>query len=579
LDNQFHTQLKSSFYRINLWRILCFLIVFILLLIFTNDHLLNSTLYRLIYLYSDTLIGYGTVSYLIELIVFSILFFSIGRVRLDFKNVSSGILIPIVILTISVFTVSLIEDSLFDRTTLSKLTEENSLRTGFNRLWFILFIGFSEEVIFKFLFLTQILLRVGTDKLNRRLGILGLSFMFALMHIPELRNNNDLELATLLFPLLYSYLSSIIYIRYQNIPLLVAIHILLDIPIVFTEDSNFTYIIAGFVLMALLLTKKVFNSINENINLQKTGRLELVIAVLLPLMTFGVSMSKKSEIDYYNLSRESRRLEDFDKALEYADKSITDSEQDPQSFFNRGVANHSNGNYQLAMEDYNTAISLNPYYYVAIRNRGFLANDIEEYELCLQDLTIALENSLESAEVFLDLGTCNLELGNTDLAIEYFEKSRKLDKTNEKLYYELGRAYLKMVNFDSVVVNSKKAIAINNSFAEAYDIGAFGYSGLENYDSSNIFLNKTIELGAKSKIRDYLLGLNYYHLQKFDSSIKYLEKSLLANSTNSRIYYDLSNAYYELGNIDKTCENLSKAAELGHELAIEELKEFCQKGP
>jgi tetratricopeptide (TPR) repeat protein len=399
------------------------------------------------------------------------------------------------------------------------------------------------------------------------------------MHIPELANSNDLKLSTLIFPLLYSYLSSVIYIRYQNIPLLIVIHILSDIPIVFLENSNNTYIIAGFILMASLLMKQIFNSLIRKINSQKAGRIELSIAVLLPLLTFGVSFSKRSEVDYYNLSKESRRLKDFESALEYANKSITDSEQNQEYFFNRAIINHSNGNHQLALDDYNKAISINQNYYLAIRNRGFLANDIGEYQLCIQDLTVAIDNSLESADVFLDLGTCNLELGLTKLAFENFEKSRQLDNTNEKLYYEFGRAYLKVVNFDSVVSNSRKAIEINAEFAQAYELGAFGYTGLEIYDSSNLLLYKTVELKRASKIRDFLFGVNYYHLEELDSSIKYLEKSISTNSTNPKAYYLLSNAYYELGDFEKTCENLFKAAELGHELAKQELNEFCGKGP
>ncbi|WP_421894547.1 tetratricopeptide repeat protein [Marinoscillum sp.] len=579
MDNQNHEELKSSLHQIKISRVLLYLIVFLTLSYITNDSWPNSNFYRYIHLKTETLIGIGTLSYIIELIVFALFFLTIKEVRRNLISLSSGLVPALAILFLSIFLVTIIEYPFIDQVTVSKIFTENSLRTGFQNLWYILLIGLTEELIFKFLFLNQILVRIKPSNSLRRVAYLALAVFFALIHIPELLNKDKLHFITIFFPLLYSFLSSILYLRYRSLPLLVVLHILLDVPIVFVENGNASYLLIGLIIISLLLSKRAVEYLLRKVESLKVKRMGIGLIAIVLLMSIGTAFTDRTQLDFHNLSKELKRLGDYDTALEFANKSLIGSKNKSEYFNHRGTIHHWNGNYQLAFFDYDSAISLKKDYYKAIRNRGLVARNIGSYEQCMEDLTIAIEQSLVSSEVLLDRGTCEMQLGQITQAITDFKEALLLDSLDKQIYYELGRAYLKLGNLDTALLQMKRSIEIDNEFAEAYEIAALAHSGLKNYDSSNICLKRVFELKSDSKIGDYLYGLNYYHLEDYESSVKHFEKSLILDPDRADIYYDISNAYYALNNLDKTCESLIKAAELGHELALEELQEYCGTGP
>jgi tetratricopeptide (TPR) repeat protein len=579
LDNQNHEELKSSLYQIKLSRLLIYLIVFLTLSYVTNDSWPNSTFYRYIHFRTETLIGIGTISYIIEILVFALFFLTIKEARRNLANFSSGIIPAIVILLLSIFGISILEYPFVDQVTVSKIFTENSLRSGFQSLWYILLIGFVEELIFKFLFLNQILLRIKCNNSHRRVTYLTLSVFFALIHIPELQNKDNLHFITIFLPLLYSYLSSILYLRYRSLPLLVVLHILLDVPVVFVENGNASYFLIGLIIISLLLSKSAVKHLLGKVESLKVKRIGIVLITVLVLSTIGTIFTNRTQFDFYNLSKELKRLGNYDKALKFANESLMGSKNKAEYFNHRGTIHHWNGSYKLAFVDYDSAISLNADYYKAIRNRGLVARNLGYYEQCKEDLTIAIEKSLVSSEVLLDRGTCELQLGQITQAISDFEDALLLDSLDKQIYYELGRAYLELGNLDTALLQMKRSLEIDNEFAEAYEIAALAHSGLKNYDSSNICLKRVFELKSDSKIGDYLFGMNYYHLEDYESSVRHFEKSLVLDPDRADTYYELSNAYYALNKLDKTCENLIKAAELGHELAPAELEEYCGKGP
>jgi len=493
------------------------------------------------------------------------------------KGINSGLIIAFTILLISILIITIFEFSFFTQTNIIKVFEENSLRTGFQSIWYILLIGLVEELIFKFIFLNQILVRIQPNKVHRRTAYLILSIFFALIHIPELLNKEKLNFITLFFPALYSYLSSILYLRYRNLPLLVVLHILLDIPVVFVENGNASYFLIGLIILSLFLSKNVVDILFIKIKSLRMKGFGIGLFTVLVLLTLLIPFTNRTQLDFYNLSKELKRLKDYERALVFSDKSLGGPNVKAEYFNHRGTIHHWFGDYHLAYDDYDSAISIKNDYFKAIRNRGHIARNLGYYEQCKDDLTIAIKNSLTTSEVLLDRGTCHLQLKQITEAITDFEESLSLNSLHEQTYYELGRAYLKLGNLDTALLNVKRSIEIDNEFAEAYEIAALAHSGLKNYDSSVFCLKRVFELKSDSKIGNYLFGLNYYHLGDFESSVTHFERSIESNPNNADTYYELSNAYYSLNNLEKTCENLIRAAELGHELALNKLEEYCGK--
>ena len=64
--------------------------------------------------------------------------------------------------------------------------------------------------------------------------------------------------------------------------------------------------------------------------------------------------------------------EDFKRALTLLDKYLKENPNDEQMYNNRGLVNRNLGNYNKALNDFNTAIKLDKNYYNAYYNRANL---------------------------------------------------------------------------------------------------------------------------------------------------------------------------------------------------------------
>jgi len=136
--------------------------------------------------------------------------------------------------------------------------------------------------------------------------------------------------------------------------------------------------------------------------LLKINRFGIGLFIALALSTLGILFTNRTQLDFHNLSIELKKLKDYEKALEFANMSLDGSNVKAEYFNHRGTVHQWLENDLLAYKDYDTAISIKSDYYKAIRNRGLVARNIGYYEQCMEDLTVAIEQSLISLEVLLD---------------------------------------------------------------------------------------------------------------------------------------------------------------------------------
>ncbi|MCA2803989.1 MAG: serine protease, partial [Microcystis sp. M114S2] len=117
-------------------------------------------------------------------------------------------------------------------------------------------------------------------------------------------------------------------------------------------------------------------------------------------------------------------------------------------YVNRGILYRRQQKYELALDDYNQAIELNPNHANAYNNRGNLYQDLQKYELALDDFNKAIEI-------------------NPNFAI---------------LYYNRGGLYYDQKKYELALADWNKAIEINPNLAEAYVNRGVLYRLQEKYD-------------------------------------------------------------------------------------------------
>jgi len=109
-------------------------------------------------------------------------------------------------------------------------------------------------------------------------------------------------------------------------------------------------------------------------------------------------------------------------AIEDYDEAIRLNPNDAEAYFNRGNAYYSLNKKKRAIEDYVKAISLNSQFADAYHNRGTTYCDLGQFEQAIEDYDQAIHLNPEDAVVYNNRGNAYKLQGKKAEAIADFEK-------------------------------------------------------------------------------------------------------------------------------------------------------------
>lgn len=580
LEREYHVWFKMISQKKPIGLLVLFFLIFIPLLWYSNSHLNETVLFRNIHLFTQTIISHGAITYIIEIVLIFAFFINSRNSWNNFLKVKSNhVFVALKVFIFSLIVISVWEWMFSSRVTIAMIAENKTSRELLKNFWYGGLIAFTEELIFKWLLLTQLLIRVGDSSGNRRLIFLIVSILFAASHIPiQITEYGGISTSHLFKTFLYSYFTSILYVKHRNFPLVVLLHFFMNISIVFIDDGNPFYFNWATVLLGIYCIPKINNGwLFRSKYKLRIPRWAFLSAVV--LTTLIILISAKQPRDLYNYSRQYYFMDSYDEALNLINKAISREKHNAEFFNHRGNIYYSLDKYDSAWIDYNLAVEFDSIFYGAIRNRGLAAKQISKYQECIEDLTVAVVNDIQTSRVYQNRGSCYIGIGEPELAISDFEQALKRNSSNDQAYYGLGRAYLKLKEFEKASNNLELAINLDPTFIEAYEVLALSYSGQGKYDSSNAIMTRAIEMGSSSPVRFYIRGLNYYKKEDYYNAIKEFEKSIEFNPEEPDLFLNLAYSYFFLENYAKGCEYLKKSAWLGNEQAKADLTVYCEKSP
>jgi tetratricopeptide (TPR) repeat protein len=117
-------------------------------------------------------------------------------------------------------------------------------------------------------------------------------------------------------------------------------------------------------------------------------------------------------------------------------KDVVEDKEDlsAEEFTNRGIEFFNGEKYKLALDNYNSAIKINPQYSRAYFHRGYLYDKFEESETALADYNIAIEIDPTYAQAYLFRGFIFLFRGEDELCISDWKKAADLGNIHAKKY-------------------------------------------------------------------------------------------------------------------------------------------------
>jgi tetratricopeptide (TPR) repeat protein len=165
----------------------------------------------------------------------------------------------------------------------------------------------------------------------------------------------------------------------------------------------------------------------------------------------------------------------FDLAIQDFNKAIELDPKDAAAYNNLGAAYHDKGQFDLAIQELSKALELDPKYASAYFNRGLAYADKGQLDLAIQDYGKAIELDPRRADVYNNLAGAYHAKGQLDLAIQDLIKAIEVDPKYADAYNNLGAAYIEKGQLDLAIQDCSKAIELDPKFAAAYHNRGLAY--------------------------------------------------------------------------------------------------------
>ncbi len=134
----------------------------------------------------------------------------------------------------------------------------------------------------------------------------------------------------------------------------------------------------------------------------------------------------------------------------------------------RGLAYERAGKLQLALEDYNKAISISPGESEFYINRGIIYGQSSLFPMALKDFTQAIFTDPTNARAYHNRGVLYIFTEENVKALRDLKKAVELNPLNAKAYYNIGTAYLRLGNKEAAKRNIQKAMDLGLAEAREF---------------------------------------------------------------------------------------------------------------
>jgi tetratricopeptide (TPR) repeat protein len=133
----------------------------------------------------------------------------------------------------------------------------------------------------------------------------------------------------------------------------------------------------------------------------------------------------------------------------------------------RGLILLSEKKVELAIQDFNEAIRLNPDYALAYNNRGLAWSELKDYDRAISDYDEAIRLERDSAVMHRNRGLAQAARGEHDKAIADFTEALRLNPKSPFAHNSRGNAWAAKEAYDKALVDYELALRLDpkNSWA------------------------------------------------------------------------------------------------------------------
>ena len=188
------------------------------------------------------------------------------------------------------------------------------------------------------------------------------------------------------------------------------------------------------------------------------------------------------------------------------------------AYNNRGEIYTQKGMFDLAIADYNKALSIDPYHANTYNNRAGIFFIQGRKDLALADYndSIKLNSTFQS---FYNRGNVYLQEGQYESALADYNQALALNPQMPQAYNNRGLAFLNQGRFDQAIADFSQALKINSQFFNVYNNRGYTLFRKGEYTQALEDFNKTIKINPQNASSYYNRAHVYRVLRRYELSL------------------------------------------------------------
>lgn len=200
---------------------------------------------------------------------------------------------------------------------------------------------------------------------------------------------------------------------------------------------------------------------------------------------------------------------------------------------------------------------------IAYNNLGHYYRRKNNYDLALKNYNIAISLKPEESKTYNNRGKIYFDQGKTDLALADYNKCLEIDPGFAEALSNRGAAYGALKEFDKALSDLSKAISIDPENSNALSNRALVYLNLKEYERCIADCETYLQIKPDDADIVNLLGLGYANLKNYETAIQMYNRAIRLDASKAPFFLNRSLAYYHTGDQSNALKDAQRAQQLG----------------
>jgi tetratricopeptide (TPR) repeat protein len=233
-----------------------------------------------------------------------------------------------------------------------------------------------------------------------------------------------------------------------------------------------------------------------------------------------------------------------------------------RGYLSLGVAYKAIGQIDQAIQEYKTAIALQPDFADAHNNLGVAYKEMGKYDDAIAEYKTALSIDPGLAMAHNNLGETLDKLGRIPEAFVEIQKAAQLNPDDALIHYNLGNIYREAGQFDKAIQEFKTASILNPDHFDAYNNLGLGYYIQGKLPEALLALKRAVQIKPDYAEAHNNLGVVYKELNQYEKAIQEFQAAIRLKPDHVDSYYNLGNTYQSMGRIPEAAQAFEQALQI-----------------